>query len=69
MTTTHWLGTTTNNANFVSSYPQFSYILYISLMIQITFMAVTAKKEIKVNMAYKVNISNADLSTELIEWL
>ena len=47
----------------------FSYILYISLMIQITFMAVTAKKEIKVNMAYKVNISNADLSTELIEWL
>ena len=28
-----------------------------------------SKKEIKVNMAYKVNISTADLSTKLIEWL
>ena len=62
---------TTNNAIFISKqnhYSQF-FIDHTYIFISNYFHDGYSKKEIKVNMAYKVNISTADLSTKLIEWL
>ena len=63
---------TTNNAIFITKSftgdSQF-FIDHTYIFISNYFHDGYSKKEIKVNMAYKVNISTADLSTKLIEWL
>ena len=64
----------TNNATFISRknsllYRSQFFIDHTYIFISNYFHDGYSKKEIKVNMAYKVNISTADLSTKLIEWL
>ena len=61
-----------NNANFILLIKLLSAVFFIDntyIFISNYFHDGYSKKEIKVNMAYKVNISTADLSTKLIEWL
>ena len=62
--------TTTNNANFLLDKIIRSFFIDNTyIFISNYFHDGYSKKEIKVNMAYKVNKSTADLSTKLIEWL